>query len=463
MKKIGILTLLAVIVMIGLAVCVINMEKYINIFMIVALIILVIIFVLMIVEYHKINKKKRQEKEAVAQRAEEEKRLAARKKLENDFVQTCKKNNITELTESNRDSFILIARNFNLDESSALKILADSKEAELREKQAQEAEKLKKEIERVNKYYADMEQQSSVRGKEKYLVFAKTELDRHNSYLGISTAGEKFATVNARSIRNERPSDWAVHGGLASAIAGPAAGVAVAADIQQRNANAAATRGARLQRQENLKSELSEAVKNLNSVVNDWNNQINLINQSVLDDSQKIFDSLSIEVLKAECMQSGNMELEIKVYNSDDVTVLDKPAFVDGSFAVYICENGRRIGKTLVCGNPVHAVNERYCEYEYMESDGIGYYCMDIDTIGFHEKRLSMIDCRHNKRFKGMQTYCVYVKPFPGEKFEFGKQYTFEFENNYMWAIQKWDTGSTYHCDMSYKMVGLRMLSASIG
>ena len=85
---------------------------------------------------------------------------------------------------------------------------------------------------------------------------------------GSRAAAAEYARRDAEIMHNAnslysmsagREKDWAIHGGIADAIAGPAAGIAIAADIQQKNAQ---TRAANTQLAQSIGQITANAVLN---------------------------------------------------------------------------------------------------------------------------------------------------------------------------------------------------------
>lgn len=131
------------------------------------------------------------------------------------------------------------------------------------------------------------------------------------------------------------------------------------------------------------------------------NQNIQKLENVIADEDIKYFNMLNISVDKIKITSLHTMTINVSTGLNSTVTILGKPALVDGSFYLHVCENGKRIASTIICG-PVGS---------NLSSTGTGF------------------------KYAIIEAYC---KTLDGEIFSDKKEYTYEFENIHTWAIQKW-------------------------
>jgi len=149
------------------------------------------------------------------------------------FYRECVHEGISSFdTEKNMQKAGLIAQKYKLEFSSIEQLYLESKElndkaceiekaAINQKKQSEETNELRK-LERYSEYY----------GRDKRVAMLTEKYAEASRAVG-SGGGVTNMLISSTT---QKEMDWAVHGGIASGIAGPAAGVATAMDIQQKNA-----------------------------------------------------------------------------------------------------------------------------------------------------------------------------------------------------------------------------------
>lgn len=316
----------------------------------------------------------------------------------------CASNGIYEITKENEDDFMLVAKQLDIDWFESAKfyfekgyILAENERAHNKQLNAQKL------IEQVQEYLNKAQANSAITGKEKYLLLARKKLEQSELQLKVANTAAHLSGTEAKMAANERPRDWASAGGLASAIAGPAAGVAVAADIQAKNAHDDATRADRIKQSMENQSFARSAATTYKQDVEKHKELIESIESAIVDNNDKYFEMLNFTVLNPTVDDTGNIKFNIRAQITDEnqLQVLNKPALIDGSVYVYVCDNGRRIGQTVVCAPDFSSVLSK--------------------DMGFSNLK-----------------EVVYCKPDSGKKFSGDKTYTFEYEPCHVWAVQKW-------------------------
>lgn len=168
-------------------------------------------------------------------------------------------------------------------------------------------------------------------------------------------------------LGKQRESSWAVHGGIASGIAGPAAGLATAIDIQNQNA---ATR----QYNENLLRTTTQAAApalvNIADALGRAEKRLESLKKSRTDATYKLVEFLDKKSLLTQLKptvkivnRSGNtVELKVTLHAVPDLVIYgDIPAAVDGSIDIRLRSNGYCVG-TATCIFPFYGIRDQQVE-----------------------------------------------------------------------------------------------------
>lgn len=319
-----------------------------------------------------IQDEKMKKLEAERARVEKENQEEQEKQLAIVIYKKCRQKNVAE----SDDGLKLIAGTYGVDS------IQKAKEYYLRGKslvEAQEAEEKAKKLEEIrNDEKAEVEQNlklANVKGKKKYTE--KLEVD----YL-YGTKALEIGEILKDRARNEmhytaRKQDWATAGGFASAIAGGAAGLAVASDVQRQNAEAEIeAEKIRQDAHQNLKN-VQSMERDLTPVLNMEKSIIDTINDKIYDESNlyEKFSLLEFSKLKVKVLKSQNLEVEGVVKAPTQLELLGSKAVLDGSIKVEV-------------KNPKG------------EIIAVGYYA----APGFNETDLSKVGFENVKKFR---TTCI--------------------------------------------------------
>lgn len=149
------------------------------------------------------------------------------------FYEECVKNGVTQcVTEREIQKATLIAQKRNLKFSDITALYIDAKVAVDKRKQNDKNAKLNEKKKKERAECAKLERFSTFKGRDKRIAMLSEEREEELKSAKTLRDGA-MAVMNATQ---QKEHDWAVHGGIASGIAGPAAGVATAMDIQAKNA-----------------------------------------------------------------------------------------------------------------------------------------------------------------------------------------------------------------------------------
>lgn len=149
------------------------------------------------------------------------------------FYEECVKNGVTQcVTEREIQKATLIAQKRNLKFSDITALYIDAKVAVDKRKQNDKNAKLNEKKKKERAECAKLERFSTFKGRDKRIAMLSEEREEELKSAKTLRDGA-MAVMNATQ---QKEHDWAIHGGIASGIAGPAAGVATAMDIQAKNA-----------------------------------------------------------------------------------------------------------------------------------------------------------------------------------------------------------------------------------
>lgn len=155
-------------------------------------------------------------------------------------------------------------------------------------------------------------------------------------------------------LNKGKESSWAIHGGIANGIAGGAAGLAVASDVQRRNAAV---------QQQN--ADLAHAIAQLQVFYLDkiwkrkhaaeddlkqWNARKEAAKMMLTEslEEQNLLSMLAPTVKSIEQTPTGAVKMELKLNYVSDLKIYgDVDAVIDGSFKVLLKLDGKTVGTTF--------------------------------------------------------------------------------------------------------------------
>lgn len=185
---------------------------------------------------------------------------------------------------------------------------------------------------------------STLHGREKRIQMLTVEREQN---LELARKAHTLANFALNSSQ-QKEIDWATHGGIAAVIAGTAAGVAVAADIQQKNAQIRAQNAANLQAVSggylSVLSEASTYEKQAKEIAG----MIEQTKTKLVADtpSEEVLKLLNISVSSATVSETGACIIKAAVSPKDPQILIyeDVPAVVDGTINAHIFQNQQEVG-----------------------------------------------------------------------------------------------------------------------
>ena len=243
---------------------------------------------------------------------------------------------------------------------------------------------------------------AAVRGdvKHKRKLMLKSELDDLNKLIKEKEKNiqgmRDLPSIVAMSAAQTPTRDWAIEGGIASAIGGPAAGIAAASDAMAenrrieeenaRNRRAAASLGADMHtslygRIEQLENEKEEIIQKRNMVYSRWTNT----NKLVVFDSvstETLYNSLSISNVNVQHATGNTLKVSVTIQNKYEGKEFPNTVqgVVDGTLIAQVyfddiylgdatlvlptlginCKNGIGIAKGIYLNKVAYTVQGRY-------------------------------------------------------------------------------------------------------
>lgn len=321
-------------------------------------------------------------------------KLKASKEL--NFYNKCLENKIENLdTERNFKKSLLIAQNMklkditeeNVDDAfskgkkeNAYNIRANSeyeKNLKLSTKRNEELDVLSKSMKYYGMYGTEKRQAML------FDMIKETEKELSN---------KRYMQQNASRMMLEKESDWATFGGIASGIAGPAAGLATAIDIQNRNAQIRERNVQMAPYVALVSSKYASDAKGLESTLARFNKDYEDTKTKLIssDSTEKVFRNLKIENIGYTVSETGAVVVEADFTANPSYRIFDteEPA-IDGVVAARLYRHG------------VH--------------EGSAYFVLPVDGIT-RKMRLAAI--------------CTKTTDTEAE-------YEIEFEPEDLWAIEK--------------------------
>lgn len=316
--------------------------------------------------------KRKKDEEELKKQQQDELWKSGKWKIPSKFEEECKKNNI-ESVESEKDyqKAKLILENIMNDEGvpkqyqahylsrhylgGQLRKIGSNKLNEQKQKLREKEEKLtEKNLELVDYI-----------GAKKSITYCNWQIAMYKKELAECNANFDSVLNGGSIIYNTskaKEKSWAIHGGIANGIAGPAAGISVAADIERKNQE---IREYNHQLKNNIVgmqnivlTEIGKMRSYAQESLEFWENKLSQVKVKLIEklDENELLNTLSPEIVKVEQSITGSVLVHIKLFADKNLTIYDDvPAVVDGSIRVTIFADGEKVGSTL-CGLPFEGV-----------------------------------------------------------------------------------------------------------
>lgn len=258
----------------------------------------------------------------------------------------------------------LIAENMGITckESDLLELFNQAKEDDDRKTKAEEviaAEQLKEEQKvEAEKAVEESKRYVNYVGREKLVQMCFDEATKYRAIEKKCIEDENYIKNAGDSLyrsSREKEHDWATHGGIASGIAGGAAGLATAMNIQQKNADIRARNdslgyaiaGMQVQASAKVRERKQEAIRNAEI----WEERVKNAKQRLVENlpEDDLLIRLSPSVVKMTPNEIGTIDIEVKISSTPGLLIYDTvPAVVDGHIKAVFWNNDTRAGEAVL-------------------------------------------------------------------------------------------------------------------
>lgn len=217
----------------------------------------------------------------------------------------------------------------------------------------------------LNDYYENLfnqakesEKYASYHGRDKEVFLAQEMVDFYNAkYMNMAMG---------KALPTQKEHDWALLGGIASGIAGGAAGIAVAADYQRKN------EAIRAYNQQLRSNYVKAILPSLTEVMNDldnWRKKLEKAKIALVDSSSsdKLFESIKFGEAQAHVLDNRSVVVTVEA-KTPIVKIHDTVnAHIDGTLVAIVSQNGTVIGKAKLIipnkGQPSTVNGKKYTKY----------------------------------------------------------------------------------------------------
>lgn len=275
------------------------------------------------------------------------------KKLQ--FYNECKKNGIRNISgAADKERAKVIADNLKITGYVSIetyfneaKALSEVKEKTEKEKQQQI--KILTQKDEEAKKHAELTRYANLQGRDKRIVMLS-----HLQQEYLQEAKSIEDTV-VHAMKGEKEKDWATHGGIASAIAGGAAGLAVASDIQAKNAQIRARNEANRQAMMPAAMHVLNSASEYKKKANELQKEIEATRVKLVADTpaEEVLSYLDITTKFVAILETGAFKIFSTIKLSENMNskfyIFEKvPAFVDGTISADLYQEGVKVGSALL-------------------------------------------------------------------------------------------------------------------
>ena len=184
-------------------------------------------------------------------------------------------------------------------------------------------------------------------GRDKRITMLTDSMNELLKKAGVLSSG--MTSLAAGTQKKE--SDWATLGGIASGIAGPAAGLATAVDVQAKNARIRAQNKANLEAAMPLLMQISDLSSDLQHQAKELQDKIALTQEKLVSDesSGTVFDMLKVKVGSVNVSETGAFRIFAKVSAKKPLKMYGStPAFADGTLEAHLMDGNTEVGTALL-------------------------------------------------------------------------------------------------------------------
>lgn len=310
----------------------------------------------------------------------------------------------------NIDALDVIAYSYGVDDIALAKeyfYLGEKKfkDRENEKKSKWNDDRLKDIRDRELKIYNEAKRSADIVGKDKYTYSLKKDLEYGYKALELSEKAEKIGLTDMNA--KARKSDWAIWGGMANGIAGPAAGIATAIDIQRKNIEAEKNILHVRESGKNLYKEAKKVQRDLPKALENEELMKKYFEDRLIDDRNpdEKMNNLMITNIEYFITAGRNFNIKAKYKCNKDITLVDSEAILDGSLKIEVYD----IEDSMVASGYYVAPGIEKFDLNYTGNDGF-----DLNSSGFEKNgEINCICISNNYRDVDEDIeYKVIIKPF---------------------------------------------------
>lgn len=243
----------------------------------------------------------------------------------------------------------IVSNNFSVPREEIVKVYNTGKKYAEELNYKKYVDRITAEKQKEKEEYDAIYQNTKIVGKDKYLKRKYKELE--DNIKMVNTCDSGINRCGQLTQTKAKTSDWAILGGMANGIAGPAAGLATAYDIQKKNEEA--KRSAEEIRSQAFDNQvfLREQKFNYEHKVYVLKNYIEEVNNRLYDESdpKEKIGLIHAMVQNYKILDTKNMRICLKFDCEKEIHILNSEALIDGSIQINILKNREIVGTTYYC------------------------------------------------------------------------------------------------------------------
>lgn len=289
-----------------------------------------------------------------AKAAEEIAKRNALAEAKTKFYDECLKAGITELdTAEKEEKAKLIARRLGIDDGTDLaSLLMEKNDEAAKAKEAKERKKRQELIQNEQKQHNELTKYAHLTGREKRIRILTDQQDEMKKQLAQLRQQSQGSNTLARATQQKEQS-WATHGGIASGIAGPAAGLVTAMNVEAKNAEIRAQNQAYMQAFAYRGINLAGRISYYEKAIAEADEEISCAQAKMVAETAKeeLIKLLSIKKPNVEISDTGAFKIQAKIERKGEIKVfndLKTEAVIDGTISADLYQEGKKRGSALL-------------------------------------------------------------------------------------------------------------------
>lgn len=194
-------------------------------------------------------------------------------------------------------------------------------------------------------------------GREKSLAHCREMMKKYREMIAQYTSKEtniKDGCERFYELNKQHESSWAIHGGIADAIAGPAAGLAVAIDVQKNNQKIQEENAALAQSVFGFEIKAVEIIRKQKEETNEeyryWAREKRAVENILVQDGdeRELLALLQPSIKNSRITATGAITFTVSIKSTPNLVIYDKvSAVVDGSFKILVKDEKKTVGYAI--------------------------------------------------------------------------------------------------------------------